>query len=404
MRDPISLANSAREATDFEQAVLEGLQRDVGFDAAFFASFGERPTTVALDPSKLARAFGDPTYERELVPLKKAASAARGVVVDTRLLGESEVRRRAYHRDFASTAGGRHTLFAWPFLRGQPVGALMLGRKGSSFTDAEIRAVESLLPGIGVGRASFRLPWRGAPLPGGECSFSARASARCERTLARAETRDGAVLVRDKDGYREMVAIRGETELVWSRADVREPSRSGWFYINLFHLAAARARFRRRALFVGCGGAVGVRQFAEVYPGIAIDLVDIDANVVSLAVEWYGLAAIPGVSVHLAEGTAFMKRAPPGQWDVVVIDAYDADLATGFASRAFFAEVRRVLRAGGQMAFNVIGTLGGRSAVQIVERSARAELSDVRLVPVVDPRETYSPDAERNVVVLGGRA
>jgi hypothetical protein len=43
------------------------------------------------------------------------------------------------------------------------------------------------------------------------------------------------------------------------------------------------------------------------------------------------------------------------------------------------------------------------SAVQRVERAARAELEDVRLVPVVDPGEACSPAAVRNVVVLGTR-
>jgi hypothetical protein len=36
-------------------------------------------------------------------------------------------------------------------------------------------------------------------------------------------------------------------------------------------------------------------------------------------------------------------------------------------------------------------------------QGAKAELDDVRLVPVVSVAETFSPDAPRNVVVIGTR-
>jgi hypothetical protein len=55
------------------------------------------------------------------------------------------------------------------------------------------------------------------------------------------------------------------------------------------------------------------------------------------------------------------------------------------------------------MAFNVIGTLRGPGAVRRVVEGARAAFGDVRVVPVVSPRETFSSDAARNVVVIGRR-
>ena len=200
-----------------------------------------------------------------------------------------------------------------------------------------------------------------------------------------------------------MVAESAAGELVWSRAAIEAPTRSGWFYIDLFHLAAVRARSRNRALFIGSGGAVGVRQFATVYPGMKLDVVELDARVVDLAQRWFGLDEIPNVSVSIDDGARFVLRAPSDTWDVVVVDAYGSQLAEGFIDRAFFANVRRVLRPGGCLAFNVIGPLLGKSAVQWVERAARAELRDVQLVPVLDGGEEFSPHAVRNVVVLASR-
>jgi spermidine synthase len=403
--DPLALANQPSDSSGYERAILDALQTAIGFDAAFFACLGETPTTVALDATTLERAFAARTYDHELRPLKVAALGARGVAVDTEILGESEVRRRAYWRDLASSVSGRHSLMAYMILRGRPIGALMLGRSGSAFSATDVGLVESLLPRITLGRASFNAPFVGEPLPEvPEASMltRARAWARGQRVLARVEREDGAVLVRDKNGYREMVALRGDAELVWSRAALGDPRQSGWFYVDLFHLAAARAHSRRRALFIGCGGAVAVRQFAEVYPGIAIDLVDIDPTVIELARDWYGLAGIPQLTVHVANGSDFVGHATSSTWDVIVVDAYDeSDLPRPMTSRPFFRHVRRVLRPGGAMAVNVIGPLAGSSPVRAVERAARAELAHVRLVPVLDPDETYSSAAIRNVIVLG---
>jgi hypothetical protein len=78
-------------------------------------------------------------------------------------------------------------------------------------------------------------------------------------------------------------------------------------------------------------------------------------------------------------------------------------LAPSLASRAFFADIVRALRPGGGLAFNIIGALGGDGEVQALERAARAARLDVRLVPVLDPGENYSPMALRNVVLIARR-
>jgi spermidine synthase len=177
-----------------------------------------------------------------------------------------------------------------------------------------------------------------------------------------------------------------------------------WFYVELFHLAVARARRCRRALFLGCGGGVALRQFARACPGVAIDVVEPDPRVVALARAHFELDTIPRVTVHVAGGADFVARAPAQRWDAVIVDAYDdTELPCGLGTRAFFAGVRACLSAGGAVAMNVIGALGVPGPVRDVERAARAELDDVRLVPVLDPGEAFSPCALRNVIVLGSR-
>jgi hypothetical protein len=404
--DPIALANEVLDQATFDRAVLDHLGRSVGFDAAFIAVKGEPPATIGIDGRKLGAAIASASYDDELALVKATALARRGVAVDTQVLGEQRVRALRYHRDFAAPIRGRHSLIAILTVRGIPIGSLMLGRCGSTFGGEHLALVEELLPSLAIARASFRLPWAGPPLPARHADGTRRFVSWIRGELVHERLADGSpeIVVRDRAGYREMVASDAQGDLVWSRVALDEPERSGWFYVDLMHLAAVRAPSQRRFLFIGSGGGIGIRQFARVYPGATLDVVEPDERVVMLARRWFGLDAIPNLSIIMDDGAAFLRRAQDETWDAINVDAYDgSELSAPFASRVFFADARRALRPGGGLAFNVIGALGGNGDLQKVERAARAARLDVRLVPVLDPDEAYSPMAVRNVVLVARR-
>jgi spermidine synthase len=201
-----------------------------------------------------------------------------------------------------------------------------------------------------------------------------------------------------------MVAREGNAELVWSRVSLQDPRRSGWPYVALLQLAPVLARTRQRVLCVGCGGAVAMHQLASLFPGIAIDVVEHEPEVIRLARRWFDLDAIPGLTVNLAEGAAFLSAASPESWDVIVLDAYDVSFAGGVALSELLRAARRALRAGGALACNVIGTLRERDAVADVVRAAHSVFEEVRILPVLDLDEDFSRDTLRNVVVVAARA
>lgn len=404
--DPIGLANDAPDERTFERETLDALARSVGFDAAFFAVKGAPSTTRALDASRLDAALARVDYADELAPVRAAALAQAGVAIDTEVLGERRVRASRYHRDFAAPMGGTSSLLAFLSVRGRPIGGLMLGRCGGSFSERERAEVEAILPRLALARASFRLAWPGAPLPLPRAGLGRALLDRLRGEVIheRRDEREPTLVVRDRAGYREMVAADARGELVWSRAALDEPERSGWFYVDLLHLAAVRAPCQRRFLLVGVGGGVVARQLARTYPGAYIDAVESDPRVVDLARRWFGLDAIPDLSITVGDGAAFLRRAPREAWDAILVDAYDgSELAGALATRGFFADARRALRPGGGVAFNVIGALAGGGDVARVERAARLAGLHPRLVPVLDPGEAYSASAVRNVVVIGRR-
>jgi hypothetical protein len=404
--DLIGLAGELPNAAAFELAVLELCQREVGFDVAFLSVKGAEasPAVLGFSPELVAQAVrGAAVYERELLPVKLAALGARGVAVDSEVFGERGMQRHAYYREVARQVGGRHSLLGYVPLRGRIVAGLMLGRSGPGFSTAEVARVEALLGELGVARGSYGLPLHFAPLPAQRRPGWIERLGRTPRPLASASVRDTTVLVRDRAGFREMVATEPGSELIWTRALLADPSVSGWPYVELFHLAAVSARVRRRALFIGSGGAVALRQFAKLYPGLALDLVERDAAVIQLAREFYDLDAIPGLSVHVAEGSEFVARALPASWDVAVVDVFDASAARQpLLERPFFAALARALTPGGALGVNVIGALD-RGVVPGVVRLLREEIGKVRILPVLDTDGDYSPSSMRNVVLIASR-
>jgi spermidine synthase len=320
-------------------------------------------------------------------------------------LGQVRVEKTAYYRDVARLVGGRHSLLAYVPLRGRIVAGVMLGRCGAPFSDEQVARVEALLPELGVSRASFGLPGVCEPLPGAAMPGFWRRLAGAPAADVLAVERIGALSleVRDRAGFREMLAREASGELVWTRARLRDPRESGWPYVELLHLAALQARGRRRALFVGCGGAVALRQFATVYPGLAIDLVEREARVVELARRWFDLDQIPGVSVHIAEGERFIERAAPSSWDIAVIDAFDGADAAESACRPFLRALERALVPGGALAINLIGTLERQGLVQRTARELSKSFQRVRVVPVMEATEEYAPSSLRNVVLVASK-
>lgn len=407
--DLIGLAHDNATADAFEAATLAHLAQTLDLDAAFFLVRGREDaiTTLGFDATTKARmARHGAIYAKELSPVKRAALAARGVAVDTAVCGRAHVSKTRYHAEVARGVNDPHSLLAYVPWRGDVVAAVMLGRGRREFSAREVASIESLLPSLGLARAVYGLPPTVTLLPPAPPvnPLNKLVFARSGRVLASVPTSSGTVVVRDRGGFREMVATDGASELVWTRAALENSTRSGWPYVDLFHLAPALTSQRGRALFVGSGGAVSVRQFATVYPGMAIDVVEREPAVVELARVWFGLSTLPGVSVHVADGAAFIAAAAPATWDIVIIDAYDASsFAAQFTGKAFFTALRAVLRPGGVVACNVIGTLAGNGPVQKFAQAAHGTFGNVRLLPVVNVEERYAGDALRNVVVVATR-
>lgn len=115
-------------------------------------------------------------------------------------------------------------------------------------------------------------------------------------------------------------------------------------------LAPATGRF----LYVGLGGGAMPMHARALLPGARIQVVEIDPLIVDVAQSHFGFRPDDGLTVHTADGRAFIEAAPPGSWELVVLDAYADDaVPASLATRTFLEAVRHSLAPGGVVVANL---------------------------------------------------
>lgn len=150
---------------------------------------------------------------------------------------------------------------------------------------------------------------------------------------------------------------------VESMIEVDPPHRTLSDYTRYFHLALAANPQVKRALFIGAGGGVGPRAFHMHDPAMAIDVVDIDQGVLDVAVEDFFLEPSPNISLVAADGRSFVREAPDGHYDAIILDAFTIGGRIPFhlVTREFFTLCRQKLAPGGVFLMNINSALRGEN-------------------------------------------
>lgn len=113
----------------------------------------------------------------------------------------------------------------------------------------------------------------------------------------------------------------------------------------------------RRVLVVGLGGGSLVKFIYHRMPDTALEVLEINPDVVSIARRFFGVpAADDRLRIHVCDGGQYMAREQAG-YDAILVDGYDGDsVVEELSSRAFFADCRRRLNARGVLVVNLWGS------------------------------------------------
>ena len=99
-------------------------------------------------------------------------------------------------------------------------------------------------------------------------------------------------------------------------------------------------------LIIGLGGGVLPAAFWSIAPHATIDMVEIDEDVIQVALEYFGLVMRNDSAVHQMDGRMFVEKALANgkKYDLVVLDAFiDGDVPVHLKTLEFLQEVRQIL-------------------------------------------------------------
>ena len=164
------------------------------------------------------------------------------------------------------------------------------------------------------------------------------------------ETPHNTIMVREDD--RE---IRLHLNVLWAtQSRLRKDGSPTGLYYDLFSAAPAMAG-GTRVLVLGLAGGAAAKEILAAWPDADILGVELDAAVVDVARERFGLS--PKVRVAVADARRHVETSTE-QHDVVIVDLYSTAIIPFFtATREFFAAVERRVAPGGILLMNVASPL-----------------------------------------------
>jgi spermidine synthase/MFS family permease len=181
-----------------------------------------------------------------------------------------------------------------------------------------------------------------------------------------------------------------------------DPFRTRFRYTDYLHLGLAYTPAARRTLFIGLGGGSVQKRIWRDFPGVRLQVVEIDPDVVDAAYRWFELPRDPRLRVDVEDGRRFLRR-DESRWDVIVVDAFYADAIPFHLATVEFVELLRSrLAPGGTVAVNIIGALAGDTSrlLRSITKTYRSVFPTVALHPVfLDSTDRVAGEL-RNVILI----
>lgn len=175
-----------------------------------------------------------------------------------------------------------------------------------------------------LGRRTF-LGLVGGAAAGASVGCGRAAAADDETTLEEARSRFNHVRIGQRGSVRTMYFVGDDgVQYVESRLDLGRPQSLDLDYARTMMAGFMLQPRPQRVLMVGLGGGQISNYLFDRFPGIEIDAVDIDPEVVRLAQRWFNVPRDePRYRVHVDDRRLFVEKALPGVlWDMIILDAF----------------------------------------------------------------------------------
>lgn len=157
------------------------------------------------------------------------------------------------------------------------------------------------------------------------------------------------IRVRDDDLFRYLILDRTFHAVMWRM----DPVSLFLPYSQIMVAALALHPDPREALVLGHGGGSFGKWLGKYWPGLELDLVEVDPSVVRVAEEYFGYEPRRNHRVFVQDARTFL-RSTDRQYDIIWVDVFARDLIPfHLTTQEFFQEVTSHLDEGGVLAVNL---------------------------------------------------
>ena len=141
------------------------------------------------------------------------------------------------------------------------------------------------------------------------------------RLLAEAHSSYNHIVAVEQGSVRTMYFVVDGTYYIESRYDRSHPRSLDLDYTRTMMAGFLIQPRIRSLLMVGFGGGQISNYLFDRLPGLEVDGVDIDPEVIRIAREFFGVPEDPRYRTHAADGRAFIEGSQR-QWDMIILDAF----------------------------------------------------------------------------------
>ena len=160
------------------------------------------------------------------------------------------------------------------------------------------------------------------------------------------------VVTEDSKGLRTLLFERGGARQ--SVVKPGDPDHLELSYARVAFVGLALCEEPRRVLVVGLGGGTLPTFLRKYYPNAAIDVAEIDPDVVDVAKRFFGFREDERMRAHVGDGRGFIESVRQPHYDIIFLDAYGAhNVPEHLTTREFLQAVRRAVVPSGVVVGNI---------------------------------------------------
>ncbi len=175
-----------------------------------------------------------------------------------------------------------------------------------------------------------------------------------EQVLERATSKFNEVVVTQTGSVRTMYFVQGDRWLIESQIDLEQPDALSLSVFRSMRASLLLQPAPTRVLMVGLGGGQLSNFLFSRLPGVEIDAVDLDPEVVRLARKYFEIPDDRRYRTHVGDGRLFVEQHAEPDTDLLILDAFrGTSVPYHLRTRQFHEACRARLRQSGALVANL---------------------------------------------------